>query len=288
MRAYLELLGQCLNHGRRQKNRTGIDTIMIPGGMMQFDFEDGFPILTTKKIAFGQVVGETLSFIRGYTSAAQFRSMGCTWWDANANKNKTWLENPYRKGEDDLGRIYGYQWRHWGGSEFNPGLDQLRRLLDTIKKDPTSRRMIVTAWNPVELHLMALPPCHWGFQILVEQETHKLHMTMNMRSCDMFLGVPMNITSYALLLAMIAMVTGYEPGKLTMFLSDVHIYENHVDQVKIQLKRWPKARPLLIFGDGVSIDNDWHPVKVLEQIMPGDIRLMGYNPDDPIKAEMAV
>jgi len=292
MTPYLSLLSHCLETGVRQKNRTNVDTLMIPGGMMQFDLAEGFPILTTKRIAFASVVGETIGFIRGYDNARDFRQLKCMYWDKNANQNKTWLDNPYRQGEDDLGRIYGVQWRNWGGADDTPtakrGFDQLRRLLQMIENDPTSRRLIVTAWNPIELHLMALPPCHLLFQILIEQEKRRMHMTMTMRSCDMFLGVPMNITSYALLLSLIAMVTGYEPGKLTMFLSDVHIYVNHIDQVKEQLKREPKPRPRLVFSDAIAMDNDWPTVKILESIEPWDISLSGYDPHPAIKGEMAV
>lgn len=292
MRQYLNLLEHCLRTGVRQKNRTGVDTIMIPGGMMQFDLSEGFPVLTTKRVAFKSVLGETLGFLRGYTSAEQFRKLGCNYWDVNANVNKTWLGNPYRKGTDDLGFIYGWQWRHWGGSsrEGDVGFDQLARLLKMIKDDPTSRRMIITAWNPVELHLMALPPCHLLFQVLIAQEARKMHMTMYMRSADMFLGVPMNITSYALLLSMICMVTGYDPGKLTIFLADLHIYENHVGQVLEQLSRHPKPLPQLEVEEEILgfIKEKVSPLKILEAIEPYHIRLIGYESHPPIKAEMAV
>jgi thymidylate synthase len=292
MRHYLNLLEHCLRTGVRQKNRTGVDTIMIPGGMMQFDLSEGFPVLTTKRIAFASVVGETIGFIRGYNNAEQFRKLKCMYWDANANVNKTWLGNPYRKGPDDLGRIYGVQWRHWGGSsrEGDVGFDQLAKLLQTIDKDPTSRRMVVTAWNPVELHLMALPPCHLMFQVLIAQEARKMHMCMTMRSADMFLGVPMNITSYALLLSLLAMVTGYDPGKLTIFLADLHIYENHVGQVLEQLARTPKSLPQLEIEEEILgfIKEKVSPLRILEAIEPYHVRLRGYESHPPIKAEMAV
>lgn len=288
MQSYLQLLKQTFNQGTRQKNRTGIDSFMIPGGMMQFDLANGFPILTTKRVAFRQVVGELLGFIRGYSNAEDFRRLGCHVWDANANKNTQWLENPYRKGNDDLGRIYGVQWRDWNGTDGrSDGFDQLRRALELLKQDPTSRRNIVTAWNPTELHVMSLPPCHLLFQLLVEQGRGALHMTMYMRSCDMFIGVPFNISSYALLLALIAKATGYEPGRLTMFLADVHIYENHLDQVKLQLTREPRSRPMLniVKSDPADFRS---PIAWLENIDPGEIELEGYDPHPPIKGEMAV
>lgn len=290
MRAYLDLLAQVMNNGTRQKNRTGIDTLMIPGGMMQFDLQLGFPILTTKRVAFNQVKGELLAFIRGYTNAADFRKLGCTIWDANANQNKAWLANPQRLGTDDLGRIYGAQWREWlarGEGLDTEHIDQLKRALTMIEKDPTSRRIIVSAWNPGELDEMALPPCHLLYQFLVQQEGTKLHMTMYMRSCDMFLGVPFNISSYALLLSLVAYVMGYDPGTLTMFLADVHVYENHFSQVALQLNRTPRHRPTLLV-DAKSKRASGDPIQWLESIEPIDIDLEGYDPEPAIHGEMAV
>jgi thymidylate synthase len=285
MKSYLQLLNTCRAMGTRQKNRTGIDTFMIPGGMMQFDLAEGFPILTTKKVNFSAIVAELLCFIRGYTSAADFRRMGCKIWDANANQNATWLNNPYRKGEDDLGRIYGAQWRDWAGND-NPPIDQLAKAIEKIGTNPTDRRNIVTAWNPGEIDQMALPPCHLLYQFIVEQGRGALHICMYMRSCDMFLGVPFNISSYALLLALMAKATGYEPGKLTMFLADVHIYENHLNQVDEQLLRDPMERP------SISIRARRHheqtALQYLETIEPIDIGLINYTHHPAIKADMAV
>jgi len=297
MRQYLELLARTYSLGVRQKNRTGVDTFMVPGGMMQFDLGDGFPILTTKKVNFGSVVGELLAFIRGCDSAADFRALGCNIWDKNANGNQQWMENENRKGIDDLGRVYGVQWRDWRAIDAVSDkhtigldrLDQFARMLNMIEKDPTSRRIIVNAWRPDELHLMALPPCHMMFQVLVEQEAHKLHMTMYMRSCDMFLGVPFNISSYALLLSLISQATGYRPGILTMFLADVHIYENHRPQVQEQLNRNTRMRPRLILpeikrGDDAPLS----PLDWIESLHPIEIILQGYDPSPAIKGEMAV
>lgn len=309
MFSYLNLLRQTLAEGVRQKNRTGIDTFMIPGGMMQFDHGMGLPIVTTKKVNFDAIKAELIGFIRGVTSAKDFRNLGTKIWDANANANETWLKNPHRKGLDDLGPIYGKQWRNWEGLGEAEGttadrwsttykeykVDQLWTVVDKILNNPQDRRMIVTAWNPAEVHKMALPPCHLLYQFLVQQEDRKLHMTMYMRSCDMFLGVPFNITSYALLQALVAKATGYIPGKLTMFLADVHIYENHIAQVQEQLQRWPRPKPKLVFSsqaDAVLGSTDQigsnRAMQFLDTLAPGDLSLEGYDPYPPIKAEMAV
>lgn len=299
MYEYLNLLKKCRDKGVRQKNRTGVDTFMIPGGMMEFDLSHEFAIVTTKQMAFTPIKGELLGFIRGYTSAADFRKLGCKIWDANANLNgvdrqgnpvqNAWLRNPHRKGEDDLGRIYGAQWRDWSadGSDGPHRIDQLAKALQTIQKDPTSRRIIVNAWQPAELDRMALPPCHILHQYIVEQETRVLHMNMYMRSCDMFLGVPFNISSYALLLCLMAKATGYEPGMLVMHLADVHIYEDHMDQVNLQLERWPRHKPLLQIA-GSPEENCVEPMRWLEHLMPNDITLTEYDSHPAIKAKMAV
>ena len=295
MNPYLGLLGHCLQNGVRQKNRTGIDTFFLPGEAIQFDLRVGFPILTTKEVNFKAVVAELIGFIRGANSAKDFRDLGTKIWDVNANDPRAnggkWINSPYRFGPDHLGRIYGQQWRRWLGVDsqtLRPRVvDQLGEALRLINEDPTSRRIVVSAWQPAELDQMALPPCHLLFQFLVEQQARRLHLCMYQRSCDLFLGVPFNISSYALLLSMVALVTGYEAGNLSMMLADCHIYENHVDQVKEQLTRKPKPRPKLMFSDAISMDNSWPAIQVLESIEPKDIWLEGYDPHPPIKAEMA-
>lgn len=294
---YLNLLKQCRTEGVRQKNRTGMDSFMIPGGMMQFHLGAGFPILTTKKVNFRSIVGELIAFIQGADSAATFRRLGSRIWDANANENKTWLANPVRRGTDDLGRIYGVQWRDWQTPvDDRPGdryevhtIDQLYNVLEKLQKDPTDRRMIVSAWNPGEINQMALPPCHLLFQLLVGQEKKELHMTMYMRSCDMFLGVPFNISSYALFLSLLARVSGYTPGMLTMFLADVHIYENHLPQVDEQLSRMPQSKPKLIITTGEPPTQVDQQLAWLENLDPiHNIQLIGYEPAPAIKGDMAV
>jgi thymidylate synthase len=285
MKQYLDLLRAVRETGVRQQNRTGIDTFMVPGATLRFDLRDGFPIVTTKQVNFRAVAAELCGFIRGYDSAADFRALGTKIWDQNANENKAWLANPNRRGTDDLGRIYGVQWRRW---QAYPGfhVDQLARVVQTILRDPESRRIVMMAWNPGELNQMALPPCPLLCQFLVEQEGGVMHMTMYQRSCDLFLGVPFNISSYSLLLELVATVTGHTPGTLTMFLADAHIYENHVDQVDEQLKREPKALPHLIVN--VERLDQLQPIEWLEALHPTDIALFGYEPHPAIKAPMAV
>lgn len=283
MKQYHDLLEKVLREGVLQNNRTGIKTYSIVGEMLSFDMQDGFPAITTKKLAFNAVKGELLGFLRGYTSAADFRKLGCNIWNQNANENEAWLNNPVRKGEDDLGVIYGSQWTNYNGE----GVNQIKNALDLIANDPTSRRIRVTAWNPLKLNEMALPPCHTDFQFYVNVETRELSMTMNQRSCDLFLGIPFNIASYALLLHIVAEATGYIPRHLKMFLGDVHIYENHVEQVKEQLSREEFKLPQLHikkWNEEFDISMyDW-----IQSLEPNDIELDGYLSHQPISAPMAV
>lgn len=191
MKSYLDICQHVLNYGTRQKNRTGIDTFMVPGYMFQHDMSTGFPALTTKKLAFNQVKGELLAFLQGQDNVQDFKALGCNVWDANSQADY-WLKNPhYLRMEEEgyLGRIYGVQWRDWRtGPEFYAYIDQLENLVAEIRANPTSRRLLVTAWNPGELHQMALPPCHYAFQVIIEQETRKMHLFWNQRSADVFLG----------------------------------------------------------------------------------------------------
>lgn len=258
--------------------------------MLEFDLKEGFPAVTTKKLAFNAVKGELIGFIRGYDNAEQFRQLGCKVWDQNANENKDWLNNPYRHGEDHLGRIYGVQWRKWtppGEFGYENHVDQLRQIVTDVMYNPTSRRMIVTAWNPGELGMMALPPCHMSFQLLVDVDANEVSLCMYQRSCDMFLGIPFNIASYALLLELIAAATGRKPGKLIMFLADVHIYQNHIEQVLLQLKREPLPLCQLAIDEEFFYRSE-DPLKRLELCEPADIHLENYVSHLPIKGEMAV
>lgn len=292
MKQYLDLVQDVLEKGTWQANRTGIHSKMLPGAMLQFDLRNGFPAVTTKKLAYRAVVGELLGFLRGCDTVKEFNDLGCKVWDANAIA-PAWVNNlnyvNVKHIEDDvlvssgyLGRIYGVQWRDWshkGGSE---SFDQIETLLEQIHTNPTSRRLLVSAWRPDELDQMALPPCHYAFQVIIEQETKTMHLLWNQRSCDLFLGVPFNIASYATLLHILARITGYNVGILTGFLADVHIYENHMDQCFEQLSRDPKTLPELVICSTVREESS------LESIRPDDILLNNYNPWPAIKAEMAV
>lgn len=289
MKQYQDYLLRVLANGVKQSNRTGIDCITTPGEMMKFDLSEGFPAVTTKKLAFKTVVAELIGFIRGYDNAHDFRNLGCKIWDANANENKAWLNNPNRKGTDDLGRIYGVQWRDSGG------VDQLTQAIHTLLTDPTNRRIIINAWNPQELNQMALPPCHVLYQFIADVNNNKLHLCMYQRSCDSFLGVPFNIASASVLLSIVAQMTSFMPGTFTHFLADAHIYENHLHAVSELLGRKPKKLPTL----DVSNISDLTGYKgstmlldliasTLENIEPKDIVLKNYEHHEAIPAAMAV
>lgn len=299
MKQYHDLLIHVLAKGKFHENRTGIPTLCVTGAMLSFNMADGFPAMTTKHLAFRQVVGELLGFIRGYQSARDFRALGCTIWDANANENVAWLNNPNRRGINDLGRIYGAQWRNYRGSSrdiVHRSTDQLMTAIREILINPTSRRIIVSAWNPIELDEMALPPCHVLHQYHVNPNTGGLSMTMYQRSCDLFLGVPFNIASYALLLHLVAQVTGLRADNLIIFLADAHIYGNHLEQVKTQLCREPFPLPTLrIRADrltasdfGKIADRVESALIQLEHLTPQDIDLLDYKHYPAIKAPMAV
>lgn len=319
MRQYLDLLQKALDEGVWQQNRTGVPCKSMPGAMLQFKLAEGFPLLTTKKIFYKSVAAELVGFIRGYSNSADFEALGTKIWSANANENASWVANPARKGQGDLGRIYGVQWTDWrgqlviqspdeveslGASDLRIGsegvvvesVNQLRNAIDQIINNPTSRRIIVSAWRPDELDQMALPPCHVMHQYLVDTVNRKLHLCMYQRSCDLFLGIPFNIASYAMLLSAMADVTGYDAGTLTMHLADVHIYENHLKQVQEQLSRTPSNLPRLAYtsglfaGDGsftgrFETATSW---QALQALTPESFVFENYNPQPAIKAPMAV
>lgn len=293
MKQYHDLLRQVIAEGQREPNRTGIDTLTISGAMLKFDLRDGFPAVTTKKLAFNQVKGELIGFLNGVDNAAEFRSLGCNVWDQNANENKDWLANENRKGQDDLGRVYGVQWRDWryplrtmGYVEGESSIDQIVNALSDIRFNPQSRRIIVNAWNPAELDQMALPPCHIMFQLLPRSDG-TLHMNMYQRSCDMFLGVPFNIASYALLLELFAAWSGRKAATLTMFMADVHIYVNHIHQVNAQLTREEYPLPKLWIRHPNNVQ--YMPLSdILAELSPADIHLSDYQHHEAIKAPMAV
>jgi thymidylate synthase len=308
MKQYLDLVKTILTTGVRQKNRTNIDTLMVPGAMLQFDLREGFPALTTKTLFFEKgVVGELLGFLRGYTNAADFRKLGCSIWNVNANKNEAWLANPNRKGEDDLGVIYGAQWVNWeyhtfydneGNATKTPkpetpytvetkGINQVYSVLEKLEKNPTDRRMIVNAWRPDKFDQMALPPCHTLYQFIADQQNKVLHLCMFQRSCDVGLGVPFNIASSALFLTIMAKLSGYTAGNFTHFLADAHIYVNHLEQLEEQLTREPKPLPTLEYN-GTTYDGELFDADIFNQIEPHHFKLVGYDHHPAIKLEMAV
>ena len=290
MRQYIDLCNRILRFGSRKSNRTGIDTFGLQGAMMQFDLQDGFPAVTTKKLAYRSCFAEMLGFLRGHDSARDFRLLGTPVWDANANENTTWLANPNRRGEDDLGRIYGVQARRW--QMCVPGkvrhtahqiaeVDQLRNAINKIKDGIDDRRLIVTHWNPGELDQMSLPPCHLLYQFGIDNGY--LNMCMYQRSCDMPLGVPFNIAGYAWLLSVVAHITGLKPGKFTHFLWDVHIYVNQIPNLKIQLARDPKDLPILVINPEIRTLNDLESKATVD-----DFELLHYYHHDAIKFPFAV
>ena len=254
MRAYLDIVKNILDKGERKANRTGVDTIAIAGAMFEHDMADGFPLLTTKKTPFKMVASELEFFIKGITDKKWLQDKNNHIWDEWASPKKA----PYGHDEEskkrmaaerDLGPIYGFQWRHFNAdyADYNAdyagqGVDQLKKLVEKLKTDPNDRRMIVSAWNPSKLSEMALPPCHYCYQITVING--KLNLLWNQRSVDTMLGLPFNIASYALLLHLLAKESGLQEGKLVGFLADTHIYVNHIDGAKEQLSRDPNTYPL--------------------------------------------
>ena len=281
MKQYLDALKYVLENGTDRKDRTGVGTRAVFGMQLRFNMQDGFPAVTTKKLPWKSVVSELLWFIEGSEDERRLAeilhgtkdSSKTTIWTANAEASY-W--KPKARFQGDLGRIYGVQWRKWKAPDGNE-IDQIANAIKLIKENPTSRRIIVNAWNPGELQDMALPPCHAFFQFFVAN--NKLSLQMYQRSCDMFLGVPFNIASYSLLLYMIAQVTGLKPGEFVHVLADAHIYHNHFEQVKEQLLRKPFPLPKLWLNPAI---------KNIDDFKMEDIRLEGYQCHPPIKAEMAV
>ena len=281
MKQYLDALRHVLENGADRKDRTGTGTRAVFGMQMRFNMEDGFPAMTTKKLPWKSVASELLWFIEGSDDERRLAEIlhGArdsdkkTIWTANAEADY-W--KPKARFEGDLGRVYGVQWRKWKAPD-GKEIDQLANAIKLIKENPTSRRIMVTAWNPGEINEMALPPCHAFFQFFVANG--KLSLQMYQRSCDMFLGVPFNIASYSLLLHMVAQVADLKPGEFVHVLADAHIYHNHFEQVKEQLARKPIPLPKLWLNPSV---------KNIDDFKMEDIRLEDYQCHPPIKAEMAV
>ncbi|MFQ9996720.1 MAG: thymidylate synthase [Hoylesella buccalis] len=264
MQQYLDLLHRILEEGKVKTDRTGTGTKSIFGHQMRFNLEDGFPVLTTKKLHLKSIIYELLWFLKGDTNVKYLQEHGVSIWNEWADEN------------GDLGPVYGHQWRSWpdhrGGT-----IDQIQNVVDLIKHHPDSRRMLVTAWNPADISEMALPPCHCLFQFYVADG--RLSLQLYQRSADTFLGVPFNIASYALLLLMMAQVTGLKAGDFIHTTGDTHLYLNHIEQAKLQLTRTPRELPQM------KLNPD---VKNLFDFRYEDFELLNYNPWPHIKAEVAV
>ncbi|MCA9352875.1 thymidylate synthase [Patescibacteria group bacterium] len=282
MRQYLDVLKKIMETGVDVEGRNG-GTRKIFTEQMRFKMSDGFPAVTTKKLAFRTMAAELFWFMSGYNDNNELTRLGCTIWTANAESDY-W--KPKAKFDGDLGRVYGVQWRSWQGPD-GKTVDQLKDVVERITTNPNDRRLIVSAWNPGELDQMALPPCHMMFQFFVADGKLSLHMFQ--RSCDMFLGVPFNIASYALMLHIVAQMTNLEPDELILTLGDAHIYHDHFDAVKEQLERTPDTLPTLWLNPDIKTLEDLDTKKLNE---PNDIytlaKLENYNPQETIKAKMAV
>ncbi len=264
MQAYLNLLQHILDNGTQKHDRTGTGTISCFGYQMRFNLQEGFPVLTTKKLHLRSIIHELLWFLNGDTNVKYLQDNGVKIWDEWADEN------------GDLGPVYGHQWRSWPDNKGGT-VDQIVNLVDMIKNNPDSRRLIVSAWNPADIPNMALPPCHCLFQFYVANG--KLSCQLYQRSADTFLGVPFNISSYALLTIMIAQVCNLEVGEFVHSFGDVHLYNNHIEQAKLQLTRSPKALPKLIINP---------EVKDLFSFKYEDFQLVDYNPEPHIKAAVSV
>jgi thymidylate synthase len=324
MKQYLDLVRCILDSGTWQENRTGIRTVSLPGAMLRFDLQkDGFPAVTTKKLAFKSVVGELCGFLRASRSAAEFRALGSKVWDQNANQNAEWLANPYRVGEDDLGPVYGAQWRAWPAYKLidaghtaqiedarsrgfrivsalhdegidklllYKAIDQLRNCLDTIINNPGSRRILFHGWNCADLDAIALPACHLLYQFIPSVSTKEISLCLYIRSNDVGLGTPFNLAEGAALLHLVGRLTGYAPRWFTYFIGDAHIYENHLDMLREQLAREPYPAPRLALSGRIpdfaatgSYQPEW-----LELAAPGDFALEDYRHHTALTAPMAV
>lgn len=264
MKQYLDILDRILREGTQKGDRTGTGTISIFGTQSRYNLEDGFPLLTTKKLHLKSIIYELLWFLKGDTNVKYLQDNGVRIWNEWADEN------------GELGPVYGHQWRSW--PDYNGGvIDQISQVVDQLKHNPDSRRMIVSAWNVAEVNEMALPPCHTIFQFYVADG--RLSLQLYQRSADTFLGVPFNIASYTLLLQMMAQVTGLKPGDFIHTTGDTHLYLNHLDQARLQLTRTPRPLPVM------KINPD---VKSIFDFQYEDFQLEGYDPYPHIKAEVSV
>jgi thymidylate synthase len=264
MEAYLNVLRHVLAHGKPRSDRTGVGTLSLFGVQARYDLRETFPLVTTKKVFLKGIIHELLWFLKGDTNIRYLKENGVGIWDE-------WADD-----EGNLGRVYGAQWTDWRTPD-GRSLNQIDDVIERIQKDPTSRRLIVNAWNVGELHLMALPPCHTMFQFYVSEG--ELSCQLYQRSADLFLGVPFNIASYALLTLMVAQVTGLKPGEFVHTMGDAHIYTNHLDQVNLQLSREPRPLPRMKLNPEVNY---------IRGFQYQDFTLEGYDPHPGIKAPIAV
>jgi thymidylate synthase len=264
MKQYLDLLSHTMEKGVQKSDRTGTGTISVFGYQMRFNLEEGFPLLTTKKLHLKSIIYELLWFLKGETNTKYLKENGVSIWDEWADAN------------GNLGHVYGYQWRSWPGYE-GKGIDQISEVVHSIKNNPDSRRHIVSVWNVADLGNMALPPCHALFQFYVANG--KLSCQLYQRSADIFIGVPFNIASYALFTMMMAQACDLKPGDFVHTFGDAHIYLNHTEQVKLQLSREPRALPQMKINPAV---------KNIFDFQFGDFTLENYNPHPHIKGEISV
>lgn len=315
--AYRSTLREILDRGIRRPNRTGEDTLFLPGVCLKFDMKDGFPAFTARKFAFKSMVGELLGFLRAYQSAADFRALGCKVWDANANTTAGWLANPHRKGEDDIGRVYGVQWNEWRdwrlatsqaetdellakgyrimvqdtreeGAQRTMLLKELNLVegaLRTLLTNPTDRRNIITGWRPDEHDRMALPACHMTYTWMADTASNTLHLTTHMRSWDMVLAF--NIQLSSLFLHIMARLSGFQPGTVTMFVDDAHIYMNHIPGLQEMLGRLEHKLPTLGISEKVRKVSLEEVPGAFKRLEPQDFWLENYVHEPAIAFQMA-
>jgi thymidylate synthase len=267
MKAYLELLEHVLTHGKERHDRTGVGTVGVFGAQVRFDLRETFPCLTTKKLHLRSIIHELLWFLRGETNIAYLKENGVRIWDEWADE------------EGNLGPVYGKQWRSWEGAESGRTIDQIAKVVESIRHRPESRRHLVSAWNPSDVDEMALPPCHALFQFYVDLQAGELSCQLYQRSADLFLGVPFNIASYALLTRMMAQVCGLKPGEFIHTFGDLHLYSNHLDQAREQLTRAPRPLPRMEINPAIT---------EIDGFVYEDFTLVGYDPWPAIKAPIAV
>ncbi|MCH1407413.1 MAG: thymidylate synthase [Verrucomicrobiales bacterium] len=267
MKTYLDLLDHVLTNGTPRDDRTGVGTIGVFGAQARFDLRETFPCLTTKKLHLRSIIHELLWFLKGDTNIQYLKDNKVTIWDEWADK------------DGNLGPVYGKQWRSWEVADSGETIDQIARVVDSIRNNPTSRRHIVSAWNPADVEEMALPPCHSLFQFYVDTSRGELSCQLYQRSADLFLGVPFNIASYALLCMMMAQVCGLKPGDFVHTFGDLHLYQNHLEQARLQLSREPRPLPTMKMNPDV---------KEIDGFVYEDFELVGYDPHPTIKAPIAV